>query len=630
MYTATLEPLLRECNEAVELAKAGDIDASRIKLDRIRYYRSVLAHSQSQGKDAGSPQESAVQEHPELLQTYLQVATAVNERLQFLHQWITEARASFSLEELRQSIQGYQLYVDDALPGIWDFTTDVVVLTDEDGDPLREALRLRGQSKFIWMTTLPDEDVSALREEDTIFVTAGEQVEVEDLEPILSRYSLPSVALIAMNYGADDEKHFHMVAKSIGTCVIGGATTQWLPQMTAEQWLTLIPKLANLPSVMALKDQFEDADVLIVSPGPSLASDLELLTEVHDRFLVIATMKALGALFDAGIRPDLAIWQDPQDHSDAIPTHAEIADVGLILNEGCHPAFYEANFATHFAYPEPGFRGTSLSAALHGEETPLFIGTSVSSLSAIMVLALGAKSVTLLGQDLSIGGGLYVGEADAEASSEKEEKTYLTCKGIHGEMLPTLPNYFSFIGEFQHVAQGFKEQATLINSTASGAFLEGWDHIPFAEHPLVTDDSGKRYRIDVHEKSAISEDRIQKVVDALTDTESRLDHARRISDEIQNHCLNSIESGNKDVTAIDLLEQRLKIIFDEECPVLRYYTSRQSLALTAAIGSVQSLEENLRLSADYYESIGGAARKLLSACQEARASLVGEKEGDKE
>ena len=112
-------------------------------------------------------------------------------------------------------------------------------------------------------------------------------------------------------------------------------------------------KLANLPSVMALKDQFEDADVLIVSPGPSLASDLELLTEVHDRFLVIATMKALGALFDAGIRPDLAIWQDPQDHSDAIPTHTEIADVGLILNEGCHPAFYEANFATHFAYPEP-------------------------------------------------------------------------------------------------------------------------------------------------------------------------------------------------------------------------------------------------------------------------------------
>jgi hypothetical protein len=538
MYTATLEPLLRECNEAVELAKAGDIDASRVKLDRIRYYRSVLAHSQNQGKDPGSPQAPNVQEHPELLQTYLQVATAVNERLQFLHQWITEARASFSLEELRQSIQGYQLYVDDALPGIWDFTTDVVVLTDEDGQPLREALRLRGQAKFIWMTNLPDPDISELSDPDTIFVSAGEQIEVKALEPILSRYSLPRVALIAMNYGADDEKHFHIVAKSIGTCVIGGATTQWLPQMTAEQWLTLMPKLASLPSVMALKDQFEDADVLIVSPGPSLASDLELLTEVHDRFLVIATMKALGALFDVGIRPDLAIWQDPQNHSDAIPKHEHISDVGLILNEGCHPAFYEADFATHFAYAEPGFRGTSLSAALHGDQTPLFIGTSVSSLSAIMVLAMGAKSVTLLGQDLSIGGGLYVGETDTDAAPNKEEATHLTCKGIKGDMLPTLPNYFSFIGEFQNVAQTFKEQATLINATASGAFLEGWEHIPFSQHPLVLEDSGKRYHVDVRTKSLVPEGRCQKVVEALNDTEARLDHAARISDEIQNHCLN--------------------------------------------------------------------------------------------
>ena len=192
----------------------------------------MLAHSQNQGKDGGSLTESAVQEHPELLQTYLQVDCS-KRATQFLHQWITEARASFSLEELRQSIQGYQLYVDDALPGIWDFTTDVVVLTDEDGQPLREAFRLRGQSKFIWMTNLPAPDIAGLADADTIFVTAGEQVEVEALEPILSRYSLPRVALIAMNSDADDEKHFHMVAKSIGTCVIGGATTQWLPQMTA-------------------------------------------------------------------------------------------------------------------------------------------------------------------------------------------------------------------------------------------------------------------------------------------------------------------------------------------------------------------------------------------------------------
>ena len=616
MYTATLEPLLRECNDALELAKSGDIDAARVKLDRIRYYRSVLAYSQS--RDSESDQKSPLERHPELLQSYLEVATAVNERLQLLHQWIVEARASFSLEELRLSDQGIQLYVDDALPGVWDFTTDVAVLTDDDGEKLRDALRLRGQCKFIWMTDLPQSEST---DTDTIFVPSGEQIDVKSLEPILSRYSVPRAALIAMDYNAENEKNFHMVAKSIGTCVIGGATTQWLPQMTAEQWLTLIPQLASLPSVMALEDQFHDADVLIVSPGPSLANDLELLASVYPRFLIIATMKALPALFDAGISPDLAIWQDPQDHSEAIPKHSEIADVALILNEGCHPAFYKAGFATHFAYPEPGFRGTSLSTALHGEETPLLVGTSVSTLSAVMVLAMGAKSVTLLGQDLSIGGGLYVGEKTKSATLTGDEQMHLTCQGIDGEMLPTLPNYFSFIGEFENVAQTFKDEATLINSTASGAYLEGWSHIPFSEHPLVNVDSGDRYKVDIASKRIVSEERISRIVDALSYTEARLDHASKISSEIQSQCLKTIETGSNDVTVIDLLEQRLKLIFDEECPVLRYYTTRQSLALTAALGSVQSLEENLRLSADYYESVGVAAKRLLDLCRVAQDNL---------
>ena len=620
MYTATLEPLLRECIDALELAKSGDIDASRTKLDRIRYYRSVLFQSQEQAKQLGVDQVAALKENPELIQSYLEVATAVNDRLQLLHKWISEVRASFSLDELRQSTQGFQLYIDDALPGIWDFAQDVVVLTDHDGENLRDALRARGQSKFVWMTTQPMKDDVESSESDTVFVTAGQQVDPSLFGQILRRDSLPRVALIAMDYSAADETNFHLVVKSIGSCIIGGRTTQWLPQMTAEQWLSLIPRLAKLPSVMALKDQFDGADILIASPGPSLANDLELLASVQDRFLIVATMKALSTLIDAGIRPDIAIWQDPQDHRDAIPAPSKIADVALILNEGCHPAFYDAGFATHFAYPEPGFRGTPLSTALHGEQTPYFAGTSVSTLAAIMVLALGAKSVTLMGQDLSIGGGLYVGEAVNDTTNNLED-TYLTCRGIDGEMLPTLPNYFSFIGEFQNVAQTFKDVAVLINATSKGAYLEGWDHLRLAEHPLITADSGRRYQVDIENVESFSEERVQAVLSALIETEAQLEQAANISDEINRNCLNTIASGGNDVTVIDLLEQRLKLIFEKECPVLRYYTSRQSLALTAALASVQSLEENLRLSADYYESINQAANKLVQLCVDAQRDL---------
>ncbi|MDC1160621.1 DUF115 domain-containing protein, partial [Luminiphilus sp.] len=453
MYSATLEPLLKQCNDAIEMAQAGAIDEARVCLDRIRFLRSLLAQSKGPGGDAAATtQANAMAEAPDLLYRYIEVATSVNQRLETIHQWITQSRAAFSIDELRQSYAGMNLFIDDALPGIWDFKQDIVLVTDFDGEIVREALRARGHGKFIWMTsavpaTLGDEDDTS--KTDTLYVLEGEHPAKAELEQFLNRFSVPRAALITTNVSAGDEQNFHTVARAIGSTVIAGSTTQWLPQATAEQWLGSTPVLATHPTAMSLQAEFEGADVLIVSPGPSLKQDLELLAAVQDRFLIFASVKALSALFDAGIKPDLAIWQDPRDHSHAIPERPEIAGVGLVLSEGCHSAFYEADFAVHFPYPDPGFVGTELSAALHGPEAPKLGGTSVSTLSAVMALEFSARSVTLIGQDLSIGGGLYVSGGSPTEEDTLNQEGYLTCQGICGEPLPTLPNYYAFIGEFQ-------------------------------------------------------------------------------------------------------------------------------------------------------------------------------------
>ena len=624
MYAATLEPLLHQCNEAIEMAKQGAIDDARICLDRIRFLRSLLAQNKGNGEPNSTEQANVVAQSPAVLQRYIEVATSVNQRLETIHQWITQSRASFSIEELRQSHAGMNLFVDDALPGIWDFKQDIVLLTDLDGEVIRDVLRARGQAKFIWMTrSVPDasEQSSDLSDTDTLFVLEGQYPEKSDIEAFLNRFSVPRAALITTNASAQDEQNFHTVARAIGSAVIAGSTTQWLPQATAEQWLESTPTLAKLPSVMELKSHFDGADVLVVSPGPSLKQDLELLAEVQDQFLIFASVKALAALFDAGIKPDLAIWQDPRDHSHAIPDRSEIAEVGLVLSEGCHSAFYEAGFATHFPYPDPGFVGTELSAALHGGDAPKIGGTSVSTLSAVMALEFNARSVTLLGQDLSVGGGLYVSGGSPTEEEALSQDGYLTCQGINGEELPTLPNYYAFIGEFQNIAHYYQGRVPLHNATASGAYLEGWEHLSFADHPLVKNRARKVPKTDIAAKFKNFQPRFAVVHSALQAMVGRLDHAARICDEIQKECLEKIQSGSNDCTVIDLLEQRLKLIFDDECPLLKYYTSRQSMALNAATESVQNLEQNLRVSADYYDSIAQAARQLITLCETSMADL---------
>lgn len=635
MYTATLEPLLRQCDQVVDMAKVGAIDEARVKLDNIRFLRSLMAHREGEIAALGTHQRLPVSEThtPELLRTYATVAASVNQRLELIQNWISQSRMAFSTEELRQSLAGMNLFLDDALPPVWDFNHDIAVLTDADGEAIREALRHRGHKKFIWITAADYEATTetvgelADNEGDTVFVSAGEAPAKPALENLLGRYATPRAALLSMAQDADEEQHFYTVARAVGSSVIAGSTNKWLPQLTTEQWLVNSPKLARLMSATRLRSEFEGADVLVVSPGPSLASDLALLRNVQDRFLIFASVKALSALFDAGIKPDLAIWQDPRDHSDAIPDRPEIAELGLVVGEGCHPAFYDAGFGTYFPYPSPSFLGSELSSALHGDEPPVFGGTCVSTLSTAMALEFGARSITLLGQDLSIGGGFYVKGGVATEESALGLEGLLTCKGIDGQELPTLGNYFAFIDEFQAIARLHNERLPLINSTSCGAYLEGWEHVPFAEHTLVNNEPVMIKKVDITARLESFEHRFEASCAALRALSDRLEHAARLCDEIQRECLEKIQSGSNDCTIIDLLEQRLKAILDEECTLLKHYIARQSMALNSATASLESLEQNLRVSADYYDSIAHSARHLITLCREAIESMERAPEG---
>ena len=633
MYTATLEPLLQNCNHVIEMAKAGEIDEARVKLDNIRFLRSLMAHKEGEITVLGTHQRLPVADTqtPELLRMYADVATSVNQRLELIQDWISQSRMSFSTDQLRQSFAGMNLFIDDALPPVWDFNHDIAVLTDADGEAIREALRRRGQKKFIWITDADDEvfhrGASDSEAEDTIFVRSGEFPSKQQLQSFLGRFATPRAALLSMTSDSIEEQNFYTVARAVGSSVIAGSTSKWLPQLTTDQWLTLTPKLAGLTSATCLRGEFEGADVLVVSPGPSLANDLELLQRIQDRFLIFASVKALAALLDAGITPDLAIWQDPRDHSEAIPDRPELANLGLVVGEGCHHAFYEAGFGNYFPYPSPAFLGSALSSALHGENPPRFCGTCVSTLSTVMAVEFGAKSVTLIGQDLSIGGGLYVRGGVATEENALDEEGLLTCTGIDGQQIPTLPNYYAFIDEFQNIASFYENRLPLINATSSGAYLEGWEHRRLADHPAVNKGGVITCKPDIAARFESFEPRCEPICAALQTMSAQLDHAARICDEIQRECLEKIQTGSNDCTIIHLLEQRLKSMFDEECTLLKHYTSRQSMALNAATASVRNLEQNLRVSADYYDSIAQAARHLITLCQEAIETMERAQEG---
>ena len=82
-----------------------------------------------------------------------------------------------------------------------------------------------------------------------------------------------------------------------------------------------------------------------------------------------------------------------------------------------------------------------------------------------------------------------------------------------------------------------------------------------------------------------------------------------------------IESGSNDVTQVESMEALLQPLLTKKGSILHFYVSRFSMALAAASKSVQSLEDNLNISAEYYHQVKHRAQKLERMLEDAYSEL---------
>ena len=623
MYSSTLEPLLKECRSATELALNGDIAGARQRLDRVRYLRALVARTRDVEGPVSDVVYNAASKNAALLDTYRAMAALVNESLEYLREWIRSSRASFPNEELRASNEGMQLLIDDLLPGVWDFTQDIAVLTDKDGEKIRELLRGRGQRRFIWLSsrvgapipsTQPDQQLTDEGDDqavnDTIDLGPSETLEPEQFKSTLGG-SVPRMALLCCDQAREDQVRFNEISQVVSSAVIQATTAQWISVTTTEQYLANLLTVANCPSVLKLRPYFEEANVLILSPGPSLRDVFDQLHDAAERFVTIAPLKSLDSLLDAGVKPDFAIWQDPRDHSYIIPKRAELEEIPLILSESCHRSFFQAPFRRHFIAPDPTLVELPTSQLLHGQSPPVLAGSSVSTLATVLSITLGASTVTLLGQDLSIQGGAYVSDESSDTDVEQEFLGALTCDAIGGGEVLTQANYLAFIGEFRRIAEAFAAERGLYNCTSRGAYLDGWTHLSLAEHPIIKHGdkkpSQKQYASLLGMQAAMVGADLKSSVDQLR---AELKNATHVALELNSVCSRLIAAESTDVRELEALESRLRDLMHHRCPVLAHYLANQSMAMKAAVESNLTLQDNLRLSSDYYEAIARASDKL--------------------
>lgn len=289
--------------------------------------------------------------------------------------------------------------------------------------------------------------------------------------------------------------------------------------------VTDLDKKYKCPLLTDYKDIYKGKPAIIVSAGPSLSKNIDVLKKNKDNALIFCVGTALRTLNNNGIVPDFLNVIERYNTS----IHYNLPctkDITLITEAYTQSDVFEAKFRKHF-----------LTASLENDSSRWFLekaekefvefetkGTvSYHALSCAKFL--GCSPIILIGQDLAYTDGKCYAEGSAFEELEcvfddetqkykiwpkdfdefrdvyysthdwsldyKNEKLNIKLDelntlirfvdGQNGEKMPTNPGYYLYIEYIKEFAKRHGANLKLINSSLGGALLEGFETISLSE-----------------------------------------------------------------------------------------------------------------------------------------------------
>jgi hypothetical protein len=391
----------------------------------------------------------------------------------------------------------YEVVLDAILPISWNFYSDMLIINSAliDECEFTRFLSGIGQERFIFVNLTCDRD--------------GEGIVSEvDIEDVLNRVGVMIPDRLAFLLDSDDPN-----SAAFERNIIDGISRLRALRNTIrrfeETWLDniidAVPYYRDALCVSQLRKVFEDREVLVVSPGPSLMECGDHLKGRFRNFLTVAVAQSVPALKSLGLTPDYVMVVDPADYSNVLTGLDFESCKGLIAYEAIHKNFFCANFKNVFLISPPSspIRNFEL---IKGSSVVL-AGSSVSVQACSLAIALGARTVGLIGQDLCLQNGSQYG---AESSDKKSlgngviirddlGALYLkstlngtvrrlhTVSGQNGETLLSPSDYCMYRAELERLAAVAvkKSNVRLLNFSQGGAQIDGFENLLIQEYACL-------------------------------------------------------------------------------------------------------------------------------------------------
>lgn len=500
-FENSLHHLSQSTDDLIESILNNDANKVSERLGRWRFVRSTLSVNFRKTLRQLEGEVPATK-----IRSYSDQLRLLNQKEEVIKQWLHRYDTSKTLKELLADDDGVEYLVDSMLPTTWDFKKDLIVLISDHASSLAKILKKKGQTNIFFFSRNGKQNID------------GNVIEVSNLDE-LSRFiavlfPIPQRALVLepLDFVDDAEcvsefaSNFEKVLERnmFNEKTAQGLATEWAIQKSKNLWA-----LPNCYSIVELKVYIKDKPIVIALPGPSLKDDIERIKESRENIVLLAAAQACITLSEYGITADFIFIIDSADIYDTILDIDKRQLKGLVLYDTCHPKFFS----------DPSIKRFVIKNDHHIFDTNLIIENhrfdhSANGVAIVMFKICAfyqAKIIGLLGLDLSLSRGHYVGYKGAKSKRRTAQNNNLKDKpgfiwldalgyfvekeeviSNSGKKVITKKDYLLFLKYFEDI---IKENSDIIppvaNFSKHGAKIEGAKYMiyknflhKFASKPL--------------------------------------------------------------------------------------------------------------------------------------------------
>ena len=269
-----------------------------------------------------------------------------------------------------------------------------------------------------------------------------------------------------------------VLKKFISYMIIDNNTINYFSERWFECFIKNFKYTLNSIFLEDIKNKFKNKPAIILSAGPSLEKNIDLIKTCYEEFIIISGGRTLSKLEKINVKPDIFVIVDGGERSyDLVKNNLNI-DSPLVFCNYTNEKIVEKHKGKKI-YASTGV--DFIGSILKKEQKPRFEGGSVAHASINTAIHLGCNPIIFIGQDLAytndkvhadfckFTNDKYIHEEVLE-NIKKESDIFID--DIYGNKVRTSTILNAFKENIEQIIKKNKN-IKFINATEGGAFING-------------------------------------------------------------------------------------------------------------------------------------------------------------